>query len=74
MAIRITEIATARVIAFALEMSPTDFEFRLCAATAIRGRHYITSITNRGTSTACVGDAQRIRNRGNVCLLITENI
>lgn len=41
MATRMTEIAMARVIARRLDMSPADFEVRLCAATVAAGMRIV---------------------------------
>jgi len=47
MATRLTEIAMARVIGFRLEMSPTDFEVRLCAATVAAGMRIVDETISR---------------------------
>lgn len=47
MATRMTEIAMARVIAFRLDMSPTEFEVRLCAATVAAGMRIVDETISR---------------------------
>jgi AcrR family transcriptional regulator len=47
MATRMTEIAMARVIAFRLDMSPTEFEVRLCAAAVAAAMRVIDETISR---------------------------
>lgn len=47
MATRTTELTMARVIAFRLDMSPTDFEVRLCAATVVAAMRIIDETISR---------------------------
>ncbi|WP_336510393.1 TetR family transcriptional regulator [Agrobacterium tumefaciens] len=47
MATRMTEIAMARVIAFRLDMSPTEFEIRLCAAAVAAAMRVIDETVSR---------------------------